>query len=124
MEWYEWTAWGLALTTGLYSATRWAIEDRHRKATRPKWEIRHFQNDAYTLTTLLPYTAKKVTLDAPVHFAEAVVDETFPPRRSAKFMPTLHMGYGTGNEFLITWRHPFWPVPQTEVILLPPKPRR
>ncbi|GAA1329016.1 hypothetical protein ACFSWE_16595 [Leucobacter albus] len=124
MEWYGWTAWGVSIAASGYSAWRWWKEDRRKKAVEPLWEIRHFQRDAYVLATKLPYTATNVTLSANTRFPLAIEDETFPPRTEKKFMPQLHMGFPAGSEFTVTWRRPRAKKTQTEVLLLPPKPRQ
>lgn len=124
MEWYGWAAWAVSIAASGYSAWRWWKEDQRKKATEPLWELRHFQNDAYVLATKLPYKANKVTLHAPIRFAIAIEDETFPPRTEKRFMPSLHPGFGPGDEFTVTWHRPGSRKPHSEVLLLPPKPPR
>lgn len=121
MNVWQWAASAVAMGTGIYGAWRSWRTDRKLRATEAKWEITHFDNWAYLLTSRLPYTAKHVRLELPAELLNGnvkITDETIAPTESVKFI-AMRPWTAAGDHVMVTWHH-FRT--HTVKLVLPPKP--
>jgi hypothetical protein len=129
VEWWVPCTAVIGAATGIYGSVRaWrtAHEDRRR---RVEWNLEHFQNDAWVLTSRLSYRALDVELVPPTGggFDRAPRSpltlgsnegDTFQPTRRYTFAPGE-----AGSVWTVRWRRfPWGRLRERALLLPPPKP--
>ena len=123
--WVPWTAL-IGAATGVYGSVRaWRMAHDDRRRQR-EWDLDHFHNDAWILTSRLPYRALEVELVPPEGggFDRAPRSPlSLGPNEGDTFQPTRRLTFSpgrAGSVWTVRWRRFHRGKLHERSLLLPP----